>query len=363
MVIRSLSTESFRNLHIASVALSPGINILQGDNAQGKTNFLEAVYFCALGRPLRAEHTRELIPLGDSTGAFVRAHFGDVSPFVVDAAITAQKGKYVKSIAIDRIPIKNTRELFGRAPIVSFAPEDLRLVKAGPAERRKFLDIEICQLSPVYYQELRAYTRALRQRNHLLKLAQKDKKQIDSLPIWDAQLIEHGLRIKNTREKFIAQINQAAAQIHAQITQNRETLTLEYKPNIADAPQFATALERHQKRDILLGSTSAGIHRDDVLFHVRGLSARSFGSQGQTRTAVLSVKLAEIQLITERLGTKPILLLDDVFSELDATRQHFLLEQVQDVQTLLTCTGVDEVLRKVPRNCAILSVINGKVIV
>jgi len=345
--------------------LLPGINILQGDNAQGKTNFLEAVYFCALGRPLRAEQTRELIPISDTgvTGAHARAVFGDMSPFTIDAAITPQKGKYVKSIAIDRIPIKNTRELFGRVPIISFAPEDLRLIKSGPAERRKFLDIEICQLSPVYYQELRAYYRALRQRNHLLKLTQKDKKQADSLAIWDTQLIEHGLRIKKTRAQFITQLNQQAADIHAHITQNKETLTLEYKPNITDPFQFATALDRHQKRDILLGSTSTGIHRDDVIFHVRGLSARSFGSQGQTRTAVLSVKLAEIRLITERLGTSPILLLDDVFSELDAARQHFLLEQVKDVQTLLTCTGVDDVLKKVPQECAILSVINGNIVV
>jgi len=368
VVIRHLSTTAFRNLQIDRAELSPGINILHGDNAQGKTNFLEAVYFCALGRPLRAEQTRELIPLDDTkedaVGVHVRATFGDLNPsfgFTVDAAITPQKGKYVKSIAIDRIPIKNTRELFGKVPIVSFAPEDMRLIKAGPAERRKFLDIEICQLSPVYYQELRAYHRALRQRNHLLKLAQKDKKQIESLPIWDTQLIEHGIRIKTTREKFLTQLNQQAADIHARITQNRETLTLEYKPNITDATQFAAALERHQKRDILLGSTSVGIHRDDVLFHVRGLSARAFGSQGQTRTAVLSVKLAEIALIKERLGTAPLLLLDDVFSELDAMRQRFLLEQVSDVQTLLTCTGVDAVLRKVPEGCAVLRVVNGRI--
>jgi len=368
VVIKNLSTEAFRNLNIGTVELSPGINILQGDNAQGKTNFLEAVYFCALGRPLRAEQTRELIPLNNADetnadlSAHVRATFGDLSPFTIDAAITHQKGKYIKSIAIDRIPIKNTRELFGKAPIVSFAPEDLRLVKAGPVERRKFLDIEICQLSPVYYQELRAYYRAMRQRNHLLKLAQKDKKQAESLPVWDTQLIEHGLRVKKTREQFLIQLNQQAAAIHAAITQNQETLTLEYKPNITDATQYADALERHQKRDILLGSTSTGIHRDDVIFHVRGLSARAFGSQGQTRTAVLSIKLAELSLIKERLGTAPLLLLDDVFSELDALRQRFLLEQVQDVQTLITCTGVDAVLDKVPEGCSVLRVVGGRVV-
>ncbi|MCL2204566.1 MAG: DNA replication/repair protein RecF [Defluviitaleaceae bacterium] len=355
MHIRHLTAENFRNLQISLAELSPGINILYGDNAQGKTNFLEAVYFCALGRPLRADHCRELIPIGGQT-AQARAVF---SHFTIHAHVEQNRSKCVKSISLDRVPIKNTRELFGRVPIVSFSPEDLRLIKAGPAERRRFMDIEICQLSPVYYQELREYHRALRQRNHLLKTLQKEKNQLDSLCVWDAQLVQHGLKVMRTREKFVDRISSIARAIHGEITQGKEKLTLEYKPGVSDPESFATALDKHRQRDITLGSTSVGAHRDDVLFTLQGISARSFGSQGQQRTAALSVKLAEIELMGSRTGTSPILLLDDVFSELDAGRQAFLLSQVQDVQTLLTCTGLE--LTKGIKEHRIIHIKNGKI--
>jgi DNA replication and repair protein RecF len=344
MIIRHLTAETFRNLHIPQAELSPGINILYGDNAQGKTNFLEAVYFCALGRPLRGEHCRELIPFG-TQNAHAKANFcrehSAPSGFTVNAFIQQQGGKCVKSLSVDRVPIKNTRELFGRVPVVSFSPEDLRLIKAGPTERRRFMDIEICQLSPVYYQELREYYRALRQRNHLLKILQKDKSQIDSLEAWDTQLVQHGQRIIKTRASFITKISEIASEIHGSITQKKERLSLEYRPGITDPNQYAAMLDKLRQRDIILGSTSAGIHRDDIHFTLKGISARSFGSQGQQRTAALSVKLAEIELMRSRMGTPPILLLDDVFSELDGHRQRFLLEQIKDVQTLLTCTGLE----------------------
>jgi DNA replication and repair protein RecF len=354
MWVRLLTADSFRNLRLPIAELSPGINVLCGDNAQGKTNFLEAVYFCALGRPLRADHCRELIPLGtqEAVSAKAKAVFHrdgeNKAGVTVSTHISLQSGKYVKSITLDRVPIKNTRELFGKFPVVSFSPEDLRLVKAGPAERRRFMDIEICQLSPVYYQDLREYYRAMRQRNHLLKILQKDRKQLDSLGAWDGQLVKHGLRVMRTRASFIAKISDLAREIHAHITRGAETLALTYKPGIPsakpnDPQEYAAALDKHQARDIALGSTGMGVHRDDVHFAVRGVSARSFGSQGQQRTAALSVKLAEIELMRQRTGTLPILLLDDVFSELDAHRQRFLLDKVKGLQVLLTCTGIEDV--------------------
>ena len=320
--------------------MSPGINIIMGDNAQGKTNFMEAVYFCALGRPLRADNSRELIPHGGQK-AWVQAVFCRHSEMTVDARVELHGGKYVKSLTVDRVPIKNTRDLFGKVPVVSFSPEDLRLIKAGPTERRRFMDIEICQLSPVYYHELREYYRTLRQRNHLLKALQKDKSQLDSLSIWDEQLAAHGVRVMKTRAAYIKKINLLAQDIHKSITQGAEELNVEYRPGITDPEAYIITLEKYQTRDIILGSTSAGVHRDDVYFMVRGVSARSFGSQGQQRTAALSVKLAEIALIKEQKKMPPILLLDDVFSELDAHRQRFLLAQIKDVQTLITCTGIE----------------------
>jgi DNA replication and repair protein RecF len=365
MWIRHLMADAFRNLRISQAELLPGINILYGDNAQGKTNFLEAVYFCALGRPLRAEHCRELIPIG-AQAAYAKAVFcrtNDRDMITVDAHISQQGGKYVKSLSIDRVPVKNTRELFGRVPVVSFSPEDLRLIKAGPAERRRFMDIEICQLSPVYYKDLREYYRALKQRNHLLKTLQRDKSQIDSLSVWDAQLVQHGLRIMKTRASFTVKISELAREIHSEITQGKEILNLEYKPGINDPKAYTAVLDKHQQRDILLGSTSAGVHRDDIHFIIKGISARSFGSQGQQRTAALSVKLAEIELMRTRTGTPPILLLDDVFSELDGHRQRFLLSQIKDVQTLLTCTGTEGVaaLGKGLKEHQIICIKNGQI--
>jgi len=344
MVVRRLAANAFRNLRIPQAELVRGINILYGDNAQGKTNFLEAFYFCALGRPLRAEHCRELIPIG-AQEAHVQAFFeSDIHQFTVDGYIRTQNGKCVKAISIDRVPVRNTRELFGRVPVVSFSPEDMRLVKAGPAERRRFMDIEICQLSPVYYQELHAYFRVLKQRNHLLKTIQKGKNKSDELTMWDEQLIKHGNRIMKSRRKFVAQLLTLAQEIHHEITQGREALHMEYKPNIPDPDGYAAILERHQPRDIVLGTTSAGIHRDDIVFSIKGISARSFGSQGQQRTAALAVKLAEIELMRERTGVAPILLLDDVFSELDKNRQHYLLQRIGHTQTILTCTGIEDAL-------------------
>jgi DNA replication and repair protein RecF len=364
MWVRQFSADSFRNLRVPLAELSPGINILCGDNAQGKTNVLEALYFCALGRPLRADHCRELIPIGtQSAGA--RAVFcrdGEVNAGItVDAYIQQQGNKYVKSLSVDRVPIRNTRELFGRMPVVSFSPEDLRLIKAGPSERRRFMDIEICQLSPVYYQDLRGYYRALRQRNHLLKALQKDRGQLDSLSAWDAQLVQHGLRIMRTREAFVARISALAQEIHSHITRGKETLALTYRPGITLPEEYAATLDKHQQRDIALGSTSAGIHKDDAHFTVRGVSARSFGSQGQQRTAALSVKLAEIELMRQRTGTNPLLLLDDVFSELDTHRQKFLLSRVRDTQVLITCTGIEDVLSRNIGECRIMYVKNGKI--
>jgi DNA replication and repair protein RecF len=374
--IRSLQAEAFRNLHISHAGLSPGITVLHGDNAQGKTNFLEAVYFCALGRPLRADHIGELVPLHPAEKtARLRGEFaGDDGPnqrgmFTIDACIARQGGKYMKMIAVDKIPVKNTRELFGMVPVVSFAPEDTRLIKDGPVLRRRFMDIEICQLSPAYYTELREYTRTLRQRNHLLKTIQKDHSQAENLSVWDAQLVRHGIRVMNARSAFIKKISAPAGEIHREITQGSETLTLSYKPGTAeiDANTFLTALERNQKRDIQLGSTSVGAHRDDVIFTISNrenspLPARSFGSQGQTRTAILSVKMAEIALMRERMGTCPILLLDDVFSELDAARQKFLLERLHGVQVLLTCTGVEDVLPKITGDAQLICIKDGRVI-
>lgn len=343
MRIKNFSAACYRNLQVKNQELSPGINIIFGDNAQGKTNFLEAVYFCAFGRSLRARTDGELI-CWDEKNAYIRLEIERAGMHsVLEARLDSFGKKCVKSISIDFIAVKHMKDLFGRVLVIMFSPEDLRLIKAGPSERRRFMDMEICQLSPVYYNDLREYFRALKQRNALLKILQKERssQMRESLSVWDEQLTNYGLRIIKTRFLFVKKINEIASNIHKNITQNTEELKLEYKPGLA-ADGFAATLERFHEKDITRGTTSDGIHTDDIEFTINGISARHFGSQGQQRTAALSAKLAEIEIIKQSTCETPILLLDDVLSELDKNRQKFLLEQIKNLQTIVTCTGIEE---------------------
>jgi len=354
MWVSNLSATGFRNLQILNQDISPGINIIYGMNAQGKTSFLEAVYFCAFGRSLRAGSDKELVNF-DSDNAHVCVEINrDGYASTLDAYIQ-RNGK--KGLSVNKVPIKHMKELFGRLLVVMFSPEDLRLVKAGPYERRRFMDMEICQLSPVYYSDLREYHRTLKQRNALLKILQKNNKDSDSLEIWDQQLVNYGKRIIKARHRFVEKINAIAREIHMKITRNAESLKLTYAPNITDAEKYLQNLEKSRERDIRQAVTSVGIHKDDIDFEINNISARYFGSQGQQRTAALSVKLAEIEIIKQK--ETPVLLLDDVLSELDGSRQKFLLEQIKDIQTLITCTGVEDILKNMGKH-NIIELVEGK---
>ena len=341
--------------------LSKGVNILHGDNAQGKTNILEAVYFCAIGRSPRADNNRELVNFGQESAHVQVEVERDDYPFTIDAHIQINGSKSTKTLSIDRMAVKNTKELFGRLMVVLFSPEDLRLIKSGPAERRRFMDMEICQLSPVYYRELRDYHRALKQRNQLLKLLRRDPKQRDSLCIWDEQLVKNGLRIMGTRAAFLSKISAAARETHGRITTQKEALALTYQPNVQNPEDYTKLIQNSYDRDIAGGTTSVGIHKDDILFTINDIPARSYGSQGQQRTAALSAKLAEIELMRSSASTPPVLLLDDVLSELDGSRQKFLLTQINDLQTILTCTGLEDVLTRNISEARIMQVKAGKV--
>jgi len=361
MVIKNLSATNFRNLDVSGQELSDGINIFYGNNAQGKTNFLEAIYFCAFGRSLRVRHDNELVKWGESS-AFIRLDaLRSEFFYTIDAGIKCEGRKSKKNILFDKLPIKHMKELFGKILVVMFSPEDLRLIKSGPSERRRFMDMEICQLSPVYYNDLKEYHRTLKQRNVMLKTLQKDKRDKDSLEIWDKQLIKFGQRIIKTRQGFINKINIIAKEIHKNITEGKEDLEINYKPGLT-LENFETAIKKYHDRDIIRGVTVEGTHTDDIEFLIDGKSAKVFGSQGQQRTAALSTKMAEIKIIEQNTSETPVLLLDDVLSELDGTRQTFLLKQITNMQTLITCTGVEDILtKKLTTNAKILNVDNGKV--
>jgi len=361
MWVSNIAASCFRNLNITGQELSPGVNILHGMNAQGKTSLLEAVYFCAFGRSLRAGNDKELIQF-DQPCAHVRVEINrDGYSSTMDAHIQRLGTKTKKGLSVNQVPIKHMKELFGRLLVVMFSPEDLRLVKAGPYERRRFMDMEICQLSPVYYGDLKEYHRALRQRNALLKVLQKGRADAIGLEVWDEQLSNYGRRIMKARTAFVKRVSEIAREIHHSITQGTETLTLTYAPNIANIDAYLESLSKSHPRDIGQATTTVGVHKDDVNFEINNISARFFGSQGQQRTAALSVKLAEIEIIKQSAKQTPVLLLDDVLSELDASRQKFLLSQIKDVQTLVTCTGLEDILLTTMKDCKIMKMINGAI--
>jgi len=346
MRIKGISLENFRNLRSVDVSLADGVNIIHGDNAQGKTNFLEALYFCAAGRSVRGSSDRDLIRFG-SEGTLIRTEFErDGSDRSFDAMIRTEDGKTCKTISVDKIQIKKVSDIFGMLLVVMFFPDDLRLIKSGPLERRLFIDTELCHINPVYCHELRSYHHALKHRNALLKAIQKENGDLENLSVWDEQLCRYGRRVMAFRSDFLKQAGEYAEENHARMTDGKEMLELKYSPGIKEASQYEEILRRDRKRDIALGNTSSGVHKDDLKFIINGTDARAYGSQGQQRTAALSAKLAEIEIIKNETGTEPVLLLDDVLSELDESRQKFLLSRIGPLQTILTCTGVENILRK-----------------
>lgn len=231
--------------------------------------------------------------------------------------------------------------MFGIVHFVFFSPEDLNIIKDGPAGRRRFIDLELSQIDKVYLSNLSNYNRIINQRNSLLKELYHQDHLMDTLDIWDMQLAEYGTKVIESRKQFIRQVNQIIADIHYRLTGGRERIELSYESSLGSL-SLEQALKKNRERDIRMKSTSVGPHRDDLCFLSGDLDIRKFGSQGQQRTAALSLKLSEIELVKEVIKDTPILLLDDVLSELDKHRQNYLLDSIHDIQTVITCTGLDE---------------------
>lgn len=336
MYIRELTLKQYRNYEYTQLVLDSGINIFKGDNAQGKTNILESIYLCATARSHRTHQEKEVIRW-DQEAAHITLNvkkrtFDDV----IDFHIT-NKGK---SVAINKLPVAKLGELFGILTVVMFSPEDLQLIKKSPKERRRFIDIELCQIDKMYYYSLRQYHQVLKQRNNVLKQFYKTK-DASMLDVWDMQLIQYAKEVIDKRTAFIEELNQIAKQIHTDISGGKETLEVIYEPNVK-SEQLEAKLERYREKDLATQTTSVGPHRDDLKFLINGMDVKVFGSQGQQRTVVLSMKLAELALMKKHLGENPILLLDDVLSELDDHRQKYLFHYTKDIQTLITCTGVEQ---------------------
>lgn len=359
MYIQSLELSNFRNYSELNIEFDRGTNILYGNNAQGKTNILEAIYLAATTKSHRPSKDREIIRF-ENDEAHIKAIINkrDV-PVRIDMHLKKSKSK---GIAVNGIPIKKASELFGILNVVFFSPEDLNIIKNGPAERRRFIDMELCQLDKVYVHNLVNYNKIINQRNKLLKEISFgcDKELGDTLDIWDMQLAGYGARIISRRSEFIDELNEIIYDIHKGITNGKEELSIRYEPNISGNNLY-DELIHNRERDFRMKSTTVGPHRDDISFMNGSVDIRRYGSQGQQRTAALSLKLAEIKLVKELINDMPVLLLDDVLSELDSTRQKHLLEEINDVQTIITCTGLDEFIENRFNIDTIYKVVEGTV--
>lgn len=363
LIIKSLELENFRNYGSLFVNFDSGTNILYGDNAQGKTNILEAIYLSATTKSHKGSKDKDIVNF-NAQEAHIRTYIEkDGLCHRVDMHLRKNKSK---GIAIDGQKIKKAAELLGLLNIVFFSPEDLSIIKNGPAERRRFVDMELCQLDNVYLYNLNNYNKIVNQRNKLLKELYFNPSLKDTLSVWDDQLINYGTKIIERRIEFVKQLNDIIYDIHKRLSGGKEELNIVYEPDVSSG-DYEKQLVMNRDRDIKLKQTTIGPHRDDFCFMVKKtidnknqafdnnsellenenfgnniIDIRKFGSQGQQRTAALSLKLSEIELVKKLTNDTPLLLLDDVLSELDSNRQNYLLNSISDIQTIITCTGLEE---------------------
>mgnify|MGYP000227715036 CR=1 FL=1 len=338
MIIKSIELQNFRNYEDLNISFDEGTNIFYGDNAQGKTNILEAAYLSGTTKSHKCSKDKEMIRFGEQESHIRTVVVKKEKEYQIDMHLKHNRSK---GIAINKVPIKKASELFGILNMVFFSPEDLNIIKNGPGERRRFMDAELCQLDKLYLTDLAGYNHVLNQRNKLLKDMYKQPDLGATLDVWDMQLAEYGSKVIKRREQFIKDINKIIKPIHRKLTENSEEIEVVYKKSCNEDELYNKIIE-NRKKDIKLKSTSAGPHRDDILFFNKDINIRTYGSQGQKRTVALSLKLAEIELVKSLINDTPVLLLDDVLSELDSDRQNHLLKSLDEIQTVITCTGLDE---------------------
>lgn len=332
MKVLKIELNRFRNYKEQSIAFDDGVNIFFGNNGEGKTNILEAIYMLSLGRSFRTNKEKEMIAL-DSDTAYVRALVESGGrEYKIEYRIDSKSKKAIK---INGIPISKITELLGIINVVIFSPEDLSLVKDGPKERRNFIDRELSQLRPKYYILLNSYYKTLIQRNNLLKGKEVDPVLLD---VYDEQLASHGVQIMKYRQDFINKIGQIAMDNHEKISSRKEELKVRYDTSVQSSTQeaYLSELKNSREKDLQRRTTTVGIHRDDLDIQINDIDLRSFGSQGQKRSAAISLKFSEIKLVHEIRGEYPIVLLDDIFSELDKERQFMLLDSIKHTQTFVT---------------------------
>ncbi len=344
MQIKKLFLKNFRNYDEECFTFTNGLNILFGKNAQGKTNCAEAVFYLCTGASLRIRHDKQLIKIGADSARIIAEAENRYGNVTIEAVIYENK----REIRVNGSKISKNADLMGNLGSVFFSPGELRLIQDGPDERRRFMNISISQTSPAYYTALLRYNKILDQRNALLK--ERDVSLVlDTLPVWDEQLCKYAAIIVKKRAEFIQKLAPYAKEMHAFLTDGAEELAVAPDKKFdGDETAIAETLLRRFKnnyeKDLRLGFTTVGPHRDDLDVTVGGIDAKSYASQGQTRTAALSIKLAEVEIFKELSGEYPVLILDDVMSELDLPRRKKLVQRIEGIQTLLTCTHTERVL-------------------
>lgn len=358
MVINDIRLKNYRNYNNEKIEFKKGLNILVGKNAQGKTNILEAIFFTVIGKSFKVSKEKETIMWGKENSS-IEGNFSREYRDVNIKLYFSNSSK--KSIKIDDVSIKKTGELLGTVNAVFFSPQELKLVKDSPEERRRFMNIDISQTNKRYFYTLNRYEKVLANRNKLLKVSKDVSVLKETIEIWDKALVDLAEKIYIERKKFLQELAPFAQKAHNYISGGQENLEIKYDSLDYGDKDFKTemlkALQKNLEKDYKLGYTSVGVHRDDIDIYLNGVEVKNYGSQGQQRTAALSMKLAEVEIIKEKTGEYPLLLLDDVFSELDAERQKRLLAFTSRTQTIITCTEFN-----LPVKANILKIENGKVV-
>ncbi len=333
MWINNIKLNNFRNYNNKEIKLHENINVFFGENAQGKTNIIESIFLCSIGKSFRTNKEKELIKFNEEkTSVEINYEKSDRT-----GKIKIEIGDK-KQVYLNGIKIKKLSELLGNINVVIFTPDDINILKGGPQNRRKFLDIMISQLRPNYMHILSLYNKTLEQRNNYLKQIKTEKKDENLLEIWDEKLIDYGIKIYEYRKEFLEKIKNKIKNIHQGITNGKEEIEIEYISDAVTRQNFLNELKSRRKLDIIKGYTTKGIHRDDFIIYINKKEVGTFGSQGQNRTAMLSLKLSELQVIYDDIGEYPILLLDDFMSELDSKRRESFLNNIKDIQVIITCT-------------------------
>ena len=333
MWIKELEIKNFRNYDYEKINFNKNINVLYGENAQGKTNILESIFICSMGKSFRTNKDKELIKFNKESSV-ININFenknreGNIKIELSDK----------KQIYVNKIKQKKLSELLGNINVVMFTPDDIEILKGGPQKRRKFLDIMISQIKPNYMHILSLYLKTLEQRNNYLRQIKLENKDENLLEIWDEKLVEYGNKIYEYRNAFIEKILNKLNIIHKEITDNKEEINIEYFSDCKNKKDFLELLKERRKLDIIKGFTTKGIHRDDFVIYINNKEISVYGSQGQNRTAMLSLKITELNIIYDEIGEYPILLLDDFMSELDINRRNKMLENINNIQVIITCT-------------------------